>query len=486
MRVRAGGLLVLVAAASCAVGPDYSSPKIPVPAQWSEPRLGGTTDGQAEVIHWWTIFNDPTLDSLIARAVKSNLDLRLSVARVREARALRRGVAADISPQVNEVASLTDERRSENALSSSVTQLETDLYEAAFDASWEPDVFGGKRRALEAATADLAAAVEDARDALITLLAEVARNYIETRGSQGRLAIAHQTLEAEREVLEIARSLFASGLTNELDVTRAEAALDSTQAQVPALETLLHQGVHRLGVLLGREPGALVTELSADRPIPKAPPEVPVGLPADLLRRRPDVRRSERQLAAATARIGVETAELFPKFSLTGLAGFQSLSTSDLFTSGSRFWSAGPSVTWRILDAARVRAGIQVWNARQEQALAEYERSVLTSLEDVENALVAYAKEQVRYAWLREAVEANRRSLELANELYAKGLSDFLSVLDAERSLYIHEDQLVQSETNVLVHLVALYKALGGGWEESTNLTTTENTGRKGGASGED
>ncbi len=470
MRIRGVGLVVLIAAAGCAVGPNYRSPKLPVPAEWSEPRLGGVTEGEAEVVRWWATFRDPTLDSLIERAAESNHDLRLAAARVREARALRSGVAADLFPQVDPVASLTDARRSQNALTFPITQLDTDLYEAAFDASWELDVFGGKRRAVEAATADLAAAVEDARDVLITLLAEVARNYIEARGFQGRLAIAYRNIEAQREVLDVTQSRFAAGLANELDVSRAAAVLASTTAQLPTLETSLHQGMHRLGVLLGQEPGALMAELSTDRPIPAPPPEVPVGLPADLLRRRPDVRRSERQLAAVTARIGVATAELFPKFSLTSLAGFQSLHTSDLFTGGSRFWSAGPSVTWRILDVARVRAGIHVWNAREEQAVAQYEKAVLISLEDVENALVAYAKEQLRYASLNEAVEANRRALELANELYAKGLSDFLSVLDAERSLYLAEDQLVQSEGNISVSLVALYKALGGGWEESTEL----------------
>jgi multidrug efflux system outer membrane protein len=473
MRTRNAGLVVLIAAVGCAVGPNYRSPEPPVPTEWSEPRLGGATDEEAEVVRWWAAFNDPTLDSLIERAVGSNHDLRVAVARVREARALRTGVAADLFPSFDALASLTDDRRSQNSLTFPITQLDSDLYEAAFDASWELDVFGGTRRALEAATADLAAAVEDARDVLITLLAEVARNYIEARGFQGRLAIAHRNMQAQSDVLDLTRSRFAAGLANELDVSRAAAVLASTRAQVPTLETSLHQAMHRLGVLLGQEPGALIAELSTDRPIPAPPPEVPVGLPADLLRRRPDVRRSERQLAAVTARIGVATAELFPKFSLTSLAGFQSLHTSDLFTSGSRFWSAGPSVTWRILDVARVRAGIRVQDARQEQALAQYEKTVLTSLEDAENALVAYAKEQVRYASLNDAVEANRRTLGLANELYAKGLSDFLSVLDAERSLYLAEDQLVQSEANISVGLVALYKALGGGWEEAAETQAT-------------
>jgi NodT family efflux transporter outer membrane factor (OMF) lipoprotein len=231
---------------------------------------------------------------------------------------------------------------------------------------------------------------------------------------------------------------------------------------------LLKQAVHRLGVLIGQEPGALLDELGATAPIPAPPPEVPVGLPSDLLRRRPDVRRAERQLAAATANIGVQTAELFPKFSLTGVAGFQSFSAGDWFGGGSKYWSAGPTVTWRILDYGHVRSQIQTANAQAQQSLALYDKTVLMSLEDVENALVAYSKEQVRHRSLQEAVDASRSAVEISNELYKNGLTSFLNVVDAERSLYQAEDELVQSERTVTVNLVALYKALGGGWQTPT------------------
>jgi NodT family efflux transporter outer membrane factor (OMF) lipoprotein len=240
---------------------------------------------------------------------------------------------------------------------------------------------------------------------------------------------------------------------------------------VPTLETSLQESIHHLAILLGQPPGALLAELSRVVPIPPAPPNVPVGLPSDLLLRRPDVRRSERQVAAATAQIGVATAELFPKFSLTGMAGFQSLHPANLISPASEFWNAGPTVTWRLLEYPRLRASIRSQTAQQEQVLAQYYQTVLTSLEDVENALVAFGNEQERRSALNDAVQSNRRALELSNELYLKGLGEFLNVLDSERSLYQAEDQLAQSERTVSISLVALYKALGGGWE-SEQLAT--------------
>jgi len=334
-----------------------------------------------------------------------------------------------------------------------------------FDASWEIDLFGGQRRALQEATALYASVEDNRRDVLVSVLAEVARNYIEVRGFQRRLAIANNNIQAQAEAVDIARARFNAGLTSELDVKQAESLLATTQAQLPTLETALKQGIHQLSVLIGQPPGALLAELSKEAPVPATPPIVPVGLPSDLLRRRPDVRRAERRLAADTANIGIQTAELFPKFTLVGTGGFQSLSASDWFVPGGRYWSAGPMITWRIFDLGHIRSQIQAANAVQQQSLAVYEKTVLTAFADVENALVAHANEQVRYRALTDAVAANRRALELANELYTKGLGEFLNVLDAERSLYQAEDQLADSERTVTENLVALYKALGGGWE---------------------
>lgn len=465
------GFVLLLILTGCAVGPSYRSPQVKVPTQWNE-----ATNTLATVVDWWKTFNDPELNSLIERAVKTNLDLRVAGARLREARALRGSVVWELLPTITGSAGYTDAQRAENAQTFVVAnqKLHTDLYDAHFDARWEIDIFGGRRRAVQAATARFQA-VEDERSAtLISVLSEVARNYLEVRGYQQRLAISQRNVKAQTDAVEIARARYNAGLTGELDVKRAEALLATTQSQVPTSLTAAEQGAHRLSVLLGQPPGTLHAELSAATPIPSVPPLVPVGLPSELLRRRPDVRSAERQLAAATADIGVETAELFPKFSLIGTGGFQSLSVSDWFVPQGKYWSAGPTVTWRFLDFGRIRAQIKAANARQEQALALYELAVLTALEDVENALVAYANEQVRYRSLDEAVAANRRSVELANELYTKGIGDFLNVLDAERSLYQSEDQLVISESTVTENLVALYKALGGGWETKNELAQTK------------
>jgi NodT family efflux transporter outer membrane factor (OMF) lipoprotein len=461
--------------AGCAAGPDYHSPKTQAPANWSEAQLGGTTNAIMPIIAWWKTFNDPELTSLIERAVATNHDLRIADGRLRQARALRSGAAWDLGPTIGTSAGYTDAQQSRNSIPfnasgpggaaiSSNYLFHTDLYDAHFDASWEIDIFGGKRRALEQANALVASVEEDRRDVLVSVLAEVARNYIEVRNFQQRLAIAEKNIKAQQDAVDIARSRFSAGLSSELDTKQAEALLATTQAQVPLLETSLKHGIHRLGVLIGREPGTLLVELSQAAPIPAPPPEVPVGLPSDLLRRRPDVRRAERQLAADTANVGVQTAELFPKFTLTGVAGFQSFAVSDWFTGGSKYWSAGPTVTWRILDLGHVRSQIRAAEAQAQQSMVVYEKTVLTSCEEAENTLVAYANEQVRYHALSDAVAANRASLEFANDRYANGLADFLNVLDAERSLYQTEDQLADSQSTVSINLVALYKALGGGW----------------------
>jgi NodT family efflux transporter outer membrane factor (OMF) lipoprotein len=428
-------------------------------------------------VEWWKTFRDPELNSLIERAMKANLDLRVAEARLREARALRGIAAWGFLPSINAGASYLDQKRAENAQTFTAPNLvfHTQLYDAHFDARWEIDIFGGQRRQLQAASARLAAIQEERRAVLVSVLAEVARNYVELRGYQNRLAISRQNVAAQSNAVEVLQARFQAGLTSELEVKRAQALLESLRAQVPPSVTAAEQAAHRLSVLLGQWPGALHPELEVAAPIPAAPPSVPVGLPSELLRRRPDVRAAERQLAAATADIGVEVAELFPKFSLIGTGGFQSLSATDWFVPNGRYWSAGPTVTWRLLDFGRIRASIHAANARQQQALAAYEQTVLAAFEDVENALVAYANEQVRYRALAESVAASRRGLELAQDLYAKGLGDFLSVLDAQRALYQAEDQLVVSERTMTQNVVALYKALGGGWEKHDAEQTTAN-----------
>jgi len=432
---------------------------------------GGETNLEPAIASWWKSFKDPELDSLIGRAAKANYDLRIAEARVREARALYRIEASRLWPTINAGGAYARQNQSKNqpiigdlSIPSNVP-FENNVYQAGFDASWEIDVFGGTRRAIEAGKAEVTAAEYGRRNVLVTLLGEVARNYVETRGFQRRLEIAHKNLKTQEEALAITQDRFKNGLTSDLDVQQAATLLATTRSVIPLLETSIQASIYRLDVLLGQTPGTLTAELSQQVPIPTIPPEVPVGLPSDLLRRRPDIQQAERRLAASTARIGVATADLFPKFSLTGLAGLESTSASDWFDARSQFWQVGPTMQWRIFSAGRIRANIRVQNARQEQALAAYEKTVLTSFEEVESSLVAYAKEQIRRRSLQDAVKSSQDSLYLANQLYSSGLVGFINVLDAQRSVYLTEDALVQSDKTVTQNLISLYKALGGGWE---------------------
>ena len=468
-------ILLTFAIASCTVGPDYKEPpKVEAPSAYHEattqPARPTTQPAAPTFARWWTVFHDEKLDHLIEEAVRSNIDLQVAEARVREARAQRLVAKAELLPQVNADGSYTRSRSSEhvipNGSSGFITPgAEEDLFQAGFDASWEIDVFGGIRRNVEAATADVEAAVEDRRDVLVTLLSEVARNYADLRGDQRRLAIAWDNIHSQEDVVRLTESRYQAGVVSELDVAQAKALLATTRAEVPPLEASVQQSIHQLGVQLGREPGALQSQLETPGPIPPAPPEVPVGLPSDLLRRRPDIRRAERQLAAATARVGVAVADLFPKFSLTGTAGLESISTSDFFNWGSRYWTIGPTMTWPLFAGGRIHANIEVQNAREEQAKGAYELAVLTSLKEVEDALVNYSREQVRRQSLADAVAANQRAVDLSSELYTRGLTPFINVLDAQASLHRSQDDLAQSERTVSTDLVAVYKALGGGWE---------------------
>ena len=455
----------------CAVGPDYHPSAARVPTTWSSPPANGLTDIAPPASTWWTSFNDPELDSLIQRASQSNPDLRIAEARLRQARALRQMSAAEIWPALDSSGSFARAKQSQNQPLIGALPLppnfpfEYSVYQAGFDASWEIDLFGAKRRALEASTAEWEGATESRNDAMVSLLAEVARDYVELRGSQRQLEIARCNLKLQEDELELTRARFQTGVANELDVTRAAALLADVRAGIPPLETAVRKSMYGLAFLLGREPGELVAELSPARPIRQAPPEVPIGLPSDLLSRRPDVRRAERQLAAETARIGLAKSDWFPKLSLTGSAGLESVSLGKWFEPGSQFWSLGPTLQWRALDFGRVRSEVRAQTAVQEAALATYEKAVLNSLQEAETAVVAYAQEQNRHGALAEEVAENRRSLDMAKDLYTEGRINYLDVLDAERSFYQSEDKLAVGDQAVSLDLIALYKALGGGWE---------------------
>ena len=462
------------------VGPDFVRPVPDVPMRFAEAPRHDAPAGPPS--RWWQTFADPGLDALVDRAVVANLDLAVAESRIREARAARRIAAAPLFPMLDGGAGLSRAWQSENAgfigggpFGFAGGQPFT-LYDVGFDASWEIDVFGGTRRAFEAADADVAATVEQRNEVLLTLIGEVARNYVELRGYQRELEVARGNVATQEDTLTLTRARYQGGLASDLDVARAEAQVRTTAARLPALDTAIRQSVHRLSVLLGDTPGTLLAELTPPGPIPAAPPGLPDGLPSDLVRRRTDVRRAEREIAATTARIGVATSDLYPRFYLTGAAGLQSLEAKDLFAGGSKYWSVGPTIQWPVFQGGRIVANIAVQEERQQQALLGWRQTILGALEEAENGIVAYTRERDRRATLAAAVDANQRAVDLAQSLYARGLTDFLDVLQAQGALFLTQTELVRSDTTVSSSLVALNKALGGGWE--TYLPAPDADGR--------
>lgn len=457
------GLVMLLLMGCASVGPDYRAPDLELPEQWNSELIDEMTvthlDSES-LSDWWSALNDPVLMGLIQRAKEGNPDLRKAQARVREART-RRGISeADRFPTLKGTGSANGSGSSEETGSGT----ERELYTVGFDASWELDLFGAVNRSVEAAEAEIEANEEDLRDVLVSLLAEVALNYVDVRLFQTKLSIAKTNLAAQEETYKLTQWRFEAGLTGQLDVEQARSNLEQTRSQIPTLETGLEQAMNRLAVLLGENPGSVNNLLSEQTPIPVTSVEIAIGLPADTLRRIPSVRRAERQLAAQTAQVGVATAALYPSFTLLGSIGLEALSLNNLFSAASQSWKIGPNLSWTIFDAGRIRQNIEVQNALQEQALINYEESVLEALEDVENALFAYAKEQVRQQSLDEAVQAAQCATDIARDKYASGLIDFQVVLDAQRSLLLFQDQLAESNANMTSDLIRLYKSLGGGW----------------------
>ena len=460
-------LLVGLLGGCAAVGPDYDRPVLTAPAKWGEAESKAEAATALEKVAWWKTFDDPLLDELIEQAAKNNLDLARARARIVQTRAGVVVAGAAGLPSLNVSGSATRTQGSRNAALPSQlapTGSPRNIYLAGFDARWEIDVFGGVRRSVEAATARLEASVEDLRGTLVTLLGEVARNYVELRANQDQIRIAQRNVQAQQQTVEVTRERYRLGLTSYLDVVQAEAQKTATESNVPTLEAAVKQSVHRLGVLLGSEPKALQTELSAPRPLPRPDRVTAIGLPSELLLRRPDLRWAERQLAAASADIGVATAALYPRFDLTLGLGLQSNSAARFAEASSRYWSIIPGVSLPLFDAGSTRATITASEAAYDEALADYRSALNNALQDVENALVSYYAEQVRRGILIDTVRANEEAVALANERYRRGLTSFLDVLTAENSLYGAQRGLSQSEANLLTSLVSLYKALGGGW----------------------
>jgi multidrug efflux system outer membrane protein len=460
------GLLAFVAAcvAGCAVGQNYHTPATPVDAHFANAQERGLTENDT-VERYWQNFTDPLLDSLVDDALAHNTELAAAGANLRAARAARRLAGFDQFPTVTFAGGYTKNLDAAQQLPGfDEHDREFDTADAGFTGLWELDLFGRVRRNVEAARADVGEASANVQDARVAVIAEVSRNYFVLRGLQDQLELTRRNADSEFNTLKLTRVRLEAGRGNQLDTARAEAQWQTTVASIPSLESSIATTMYRLSVLTGRQPNALTDALGA-RPAPDLPPLNSIGTPEQLLRRRPDVRVAERRLAGATARIGVATGDLFPKVTLTGSIGYLAPTFGDFGTSDARFFSGGPSITWAAFDLGRVRARIGSARAQTDAALANYEGAVLNALEDTEGALVSYGRAQARRDALRVAAAASDKAADLAKRRFEGGLIDFLEVLDAERTSLSAELLLSQSRTDAATSLVAVYKALGGGWD---------------------
>src|SRR5882672_6651322 len=454
-----------VFATSCAVGPNYKRPQTAVADSFANNPTNVASADDAALATWWKSFNDQKLDRLVDRAIANNHDVRIATANLKEARALRRLTTFDLAPTVQANAGYANSLLSKAAAPPNTPRSarEGELYDAGFDATWELDLFGRVRRSVQAAGAQ-AAAVEATRlDVLVSVTSEIARNYFELRGLQNQLAVARRNAGVQTETLKITQSLLDGGRGTDFDVSRSRSLLNLTLSTIPPLEAAIQKTIYRLAVLVGQQPLALTEQLSTPEPLPSALPALAPGNPAELLRRRPDIRAAERSLAAATASIGVTTADLFPRVTFVGTVGLQADTFGGLGKSGAGAWNFGPRITWAALDLGRVQSRIKAADARTEASLASYEQTVLTALEETEDALVDFGQEQTRQRFLEVSAQASQQATDLAHQRYEAGAADFLSVLDAERTLLEAQDRLAASQTRTVTALVAVYKALGGG-----------------------
>lgn len=461
-----GATLFSILAGGCTpVGPDYARPDLPAPGRWAEDQ-GGGSDAVTESVAWWRTFRDPQLDSLIDAALHGNLDLAQAEARIRRARAQLGTAGAGLLPSVAAGGSISRAKDSGTAVESTsvASALAKAVFQAGFDASWEIDVFGGSRRGIEAAEARLQSSLEAQNAALLTLLGEVARNYVELRAGQQQRAIAVRNVEAQQQTLEVTRERYRLGLTAYADVVQAETQVIATQSVLPAYDNAIKQSIHRIGILLGREPNAVKAALSQEAPLPVAEDILAAGLPAMLVARRPDLRQAERDLAAASAEIGVAVADLYPKFDLTLGLGQQSTGPGKLAQAANRYWSIVPGVSLPAFDGGKGRAAVAGRRAAYDESLARYRSGFNLALEEVENALAAYHAGMRRREILVRSARSNEEAVAVTSERYRRGLTNFLDVLVAERSLYGAQSALAQSEAELLVSIISLYKALGGGW----------------------
>jgi NodT family efflux transporter outer membrane factor (OMF) lipoprotein len=473
-------LMAPLLAAGCSVGPNFVPPDPQLPqtsfmgdkgVAVADARLPPPTDPA-----WWAVFRDPILTGLARRVADANLDVRTATIRLAQSRFQRGVTAAAAFPSINGDAKYTRELYSQNGIVSLLSGLlgpsassfnpgALNEYNVGFDASWELDLWGKVRRQVEAADAQVDQAADQRRDALVSSLAELARDYIQLRGVQTQIKIANDNLKVDRDILQLVQERQQRGLQNGLDVENAAAQVESIRAQLPTLQQQESQYINALSLLLDEPPGALQAELRRPRLVPPAPPRVPLGIPSELARRRPDIRTAEAQLHAATANIGVAVGAFYPSVQLNGTVGFDALDIKNLWKGSSLQYMVGPSVTLPIFAGGKLKSTLELRAAQQQEAAITYHKTVLQAWHDIVNALVAYRLEQSRRARLKSQADHSRQALALARSRYTDGVTEFLSVLDAERSLLQAEQQHATSTTNVSLDLVQLFKALGGGWE---------------------
>ena len=470
MRGAAVALALLLG--GCTVGPDFHKPVVAAPSLWgpvSRDVPSRTVSGEVDV-NWWLRFRDPELSSLVDRLVAQNLDLKSAAERIAQGRSQRQVAASQGLPTLNGQSKYTRERLSVKGFASLIqpapgAPLEYDLFQNGLTSSWELDLFGKVRRSVEAADANVLASVESRRSLALSLLAELAQDYLQLRGTQVLLAVAERNLQIATESTRLVRVRFRNGVGTELDLAQAQSQRATVAATVPPLRTQLAALTNAIGLLLGEAPRALEQELSPPAPLPTVPDTVPVGLPGDLVRRRPDVREAEARLHAATAETGVAVANFYPDITLTGLADLNGLRLTDAFTLPARAFDVGPTITIPLFQGGRLTGQLQLRKSQQREAAIAFQKTVLTAWQDVDNALVSYAEAQRRRMQTAEAVKQNEVALRAAQQRYREGASDFLNVVSAEQQLLQSQNNLSTDDTQIATNLVALYRALGGGWE---------------------
>lgn len=484
LRGCAGPLALAAAALSltgCMVGPNYAPPSKTMPPAYGEAGAGAAADPATGEVAWWHRFHDDELSSLVERAVAANHNVKVAEARVRQARSVRQVAHSLLYPRIGVGASALRFKASDAAIGLPNADLEGNLFQVGFDAEWTVDLFGGARRLEESAAAVEQGTDSKRRGVVLMVAAETARAYMELRGAQRQLQVANATLDEQRQTLQVTEDRHINGLASNLEVVRARTEVEATAAEVPPIEQAIREYIHVLSTLLALEPTALSEELTSPAPITVVPDHIAVGVPSDLLRRRPDIQAAERHIASATEMVGVATAQLFPQLVLGASGGFASRKTSDLFNGNSSsnpstYYLTGPAVNWTLFDAGRRRATIRMSEAEVDAAKAQYEDTVLTAFREVESALVGVDRGRARVADLERLAASAREALAIAQADYRNGLLDQLTVLDAQRQASRADMSLVQGQVALTVNVVRLYKALGGGWEfvEPTSPTACQ------------